>query len=380
MATKPRSIFEEVATAERPAVATGGIDRAAPDSRRLVRLWLLLLAALVVVMVLVGGLTRLTESGLSITEWNVVTGTLPPLSQADWEAEFALYQASPQYEAINQGMTLDAFKAIYWWEWAHRLLGRVIGLVWAVGYVGLLAARRMPAGWAPRLLIPGVLIGLQGAIGWWMVSSGLEPGMVSVASTRLAVHLGLAFAILGLLWWDAMRAARTEAALMTARRQGDPRLGACASWLTGALFVQILLGALVAGIDAGVAFPTWPLMGDGFFPPDPFAHDPWWSAFVADAGLVQFLHRMAGYLIAVLAVVAWLAGRRSPHRATRVAFHLILAVVALQVVLGIATVLSMAQLHAAITHQAGAILLWLLVLRGRFLARAPLTQSIRGTR
>lgn len=380
MASKPRSIFEEVGAEERPVAAAGAIDRGRSDGRPFARLWLLLLAALVVVMVLVGGLTRLTESGLSITEWNVVTGTLPPLSQADWEAEFALYRASPQYREINQGMTLEAFKAIYWWEWGHRLLGRVIGLVWAAGYVGLLVARRMPAGWSGRLLIPGVLIGVQGAIGWWMVASGLEEGMVSVASTRLAVHLGLAFAILGLVWWDALRLGRREADLMTARRQGEGRLFGVSTGLMHLLFLQILLGALVAGIDAGRAFPTWPLMGDGFLPPDPFSREPWWRAFVEDAGLVQFLHRMSGYLVAVLAVVAWARGRRSPHPATRTAFDAILAVTAVQVALGVWAVLSMAQLHVAITHQAGAIALWLLVIRGRFLARNPLVASLRGPR
>ncbi len=160
MATKPRSIFEEVATAQRPVVAAGSIDRGRPDARRWVRLWLLALAALVAVMILVGGLTRLTESGLSITEWNVVTGTLPPLSQADWDREFALYRASPQYQAINQGMTQEEFKTIFWWEWGHRFLGRVIGAVWIVGFLGFLATRRIPPGWTARLLLPGVLIGV----------------------------------------------------------------------------------------------------------------------------------------------------------------------------------------------------------------------------
>ena len=380
MATKPRSIFEEVATTERPVASTGAIDRGQADARRWVRLWLVVLMALVVTMVLVGGLTRLTESGLSITEWNVVTGTLPPLSQADWQREFALYQASPQYQAVNQGMTLAEFRSIYWWEWAHRLLGRVVGAAWVLGYLGFLLTRRLPAGWATRLLIPGVLIGLQGAVGWWMVSSGLEEGMVAVASYRLAVHLGLAFAILGLLLWDALLLGRTEASLMTARRQGERRLFGVSTGLMHLLFLQVLFGALVAGIDAGRAFPTWPLMGDGFLPPDPFGGGPWWRAFVEDPGLVQFVHRTSGYLVAILAVVTFLRARRSPHPATRQAFLLVLGAVALQVGLGIWAVLSQAQLHVAITHQATAILLWLLVVRGRFLARHPVTQSVRAAR
>ncbi|EYD73586.1 Heme A synthase, cytochrome oxidase biogenesis protein Cox15-CtaA [Rubellimicrobium mesophilum DSM 19309] len=220
MATKPRSIFEEVGTSERPATTTGAIDRGRPDARRWVRLWLGLIFVLVVAMILVGGLTRLTDSGLSITQWNLVTGTIPPMGAADWQAEFDLYRQSPQYELMNQGMTLSDFQFIYWWEWSHRLLGRVIGLVFILGFVGFLATRRLPSGWTARLLTVGVLIGLQGVVGWWMVSSGLENGMTSVASYRLATHLGLAFAILGLLAWDILLLSRRETELLTARRQG----------------------------------------------------------------------------------------------------------------------------------------------------------------
>lgn len=378
MATKPRSIFEEVATTERPATVTGSIDRGRPDARRWVRLWLVVLFALVVLMILVGGLTRLTDSGLSITEWNLVTGTIPPMSAADWQAEFDLYRQSPQYELMNQGMTLGDFQFIYWWEWSHRLLGRVIGLVFIVGFLGFLAARRVPSGWVRRLLIVGVLIGLQGVVGWWMVSSGLEAGMISVASYRLATHLGLAFAILGLLAWDILLLSRRETELLTARRQAEPRLFSVTTGLMHLLFLQIILGALVAGIDAGRAFPTWPDMGGGFLPPDPLSLEPVWRNFFENPGLVQFIHRMTGYLVAILAVVAWLRGRRSPHPATRRAFHMILGAVVLQVLLGIWAVLSMAQLHVAITHQAGAILLWTLVIRGRFLARHPFAATIRG--
>ncbi|HVG49868.1 MAG TPA: heme A synthase [Rubellimicrobium sp.] len=378
MATKPRSIFEDVGTIERPATITGAIDRGRPDARRWVRLWLIALFALVVVMILVGGLTRLTDSGLSITEWNLVTGTIPPLNTADWQAEFDLYRQSPQYELMNQGMTLADFQYIYWWEWSHRLLGRVIGSVFILGFLGFLVARRVPSGWATRLLAVGVLIGLQGVVGWWMVSSGLEDGMVSVASYRLAAHLGLAFAILGLLTWNILLLSRRETALLTARRQAEPRLFGGATGLMHLLFLQIVLGALVAGIDAGRAYPTWPDMGGGFLPPEPLSLQPLWRNFFENPGLVQFIHRMTGNAVAILAVVVWLRARRSPHATTRRAFHLILAAVGVQVALGIAAVLTMAQLHVAITHQAGAILLWTLVVRGRFLARHPIAASIRG--
>src|SRR6056297_2053808 len=206
MAEKKRSIFEEVGTGTRKAASAGGaIDRGRGGARDAVRLWLLVLFALVVLMIAVGGLTRLTDSGLSITEWRPVTGAIPPLSDAAWLSEFDRYQQIDEFQRQNSDMTLAEFKVIYWWEWGHRQLGRVIGLVWAAGFVGFLATRKMPQGWTGRLLLLGALGGLQGAIGWWMVSSGLAPGMLDVASYRLAVHLGLAFLILALIAWYVYR-------------------------------------------------------------------------------------------------------------------------------------------------------------------------------
>ncbi len=380
MARPTRSIFEEVATAEKPVAKPGGIDRGRPDARRAIRIWLGLLFVLVVAIVVVGGMTRLTDSGLSITEWKPVTGALPPMTAADWDSEFAAYQASPQYELMNTGMALSEFKTIYWWEWGHRQLGRTIGLVWAVGFLGFLALRRIPAGWTGRLFGVGALIGLQGAIDWWMVHSGLADGMVTVASYRLATHLGTAFVILGLIAWFILRLGRREAELLQARRAGERKLFAGTTGLMHMTFLQILLGALVAGIDAGRAFPTWPLMGDGFLPPDPFSITPIWRNFFEDAGLVQFMHRMVGYLLMALGIAVWLRGRRSPHPTTRLAVNAVLAMLVVQMVLGIVTALYSAPLHAAITHQFGAVLLWALILRARFYARYPRATSLRGQR
>ena len=378
MATKPRSIFEEVESDTRPTTVAVAIDRGRPDARRRVRLWLIVLFALVVAMIVIGGLTRLTDSGLSITQWDLVTGTLPPLSAADWQAEFDLYRQSPQYDLMNRGMTLDEFQFIYWWEWGHRFLGRIVGLVFIAGFLGFLAAKRLPPGSTRNLLVIGGLIGLQGAVGWWMVHSGLQDGMTSVASYRLATHLGLAFVILGLMAWQVLALARRETELLTARRQAEPRLFGGATGLMHLLFLQIVLGALVAGIDAGRAYPTWPDMAGGFLPPEPLSITPVWRNFFENAGLVQVIHRMTGYLFGVLAIVVWLRSRRSPHPMTRRAFHWVLAATALQVVLGIWAVLSSAALQVAITHQAGAVLLWVLVIRGRFLARHPIAATIRG--
>jgi cytochrome c oxidase assembly protein subunit 15 len=211
-----------------------------------------------------------------------------------------------------------------------------------------------------------------------MVHSGLQDGMISVASYRLATHLGLAFVILGLIAWQVHAMGRRETDLLTARRIAEPRLVTATTWLLGLLLLQIVLGALVAGIDAGRAYPTWPDMAGGFLPPEPLELSPVWRNFFENAGTVQFIHRMTGYLFAVLAVVVWLWARRSPHPMTRRTMHFVLGVTAVQVALGIWAVLSMAQLHVAITHQAVAVLLWVLVIRSRFLARHPVAAAIRG--
>jgi cytochrome c oxidase assembly protein subunit 15 len=375
-----RSIFEEVGDRAAAPVPRGGlIDRGAGRGRGAIRAWLVVLFLLVAAMIAIGGATRLTDSGLSITEWRPVTGALPPLSQAEWQAEFDKYRQIPQYQLVNRGMTLDEFRTIYWWEWGHRQLGRVIGLVWAAGFFGFLVARRIPPGWTGRLLGLGVLGGAQGAIGWWMVASGLDAGMVSVASTRLAVHLGLAFVILGLIAWYAMLLGRSEMALMQARRSREPRLFALSTGLMHFAFLQIVIGALVAGIDAGRSFPTWPSMNGEFFPSNAFyvPDGPAWRAVVENPGLVQFAHRMAGYLLLAFGIVAWARGRRSAHLATRRAFDWVAVMLFGQVVLGIVAVLTAAQLHAALAHQIGAVILWVLILRARHLSQYPLAGSIR---
>lgn len=377
---RKRSIFEEVGSDVKaaPAPQPGLIDRGS-GSRGAVRVWLVLIFALVAAMIVVGGLTRLTDSGLSITEWRPVTGALPPMDDAAWAAEFAKYQASPEYQLQNKGMDLAAFKTIYWWEWGHRQLGRVVGLVWALGFFGLLAARKIPSGWTGRLLGLGALGGLQGAIGWWMVSSGLTGAMVDVASYRLATHLGLAFVILGLTAWFILQLGRTEAQLLQARRSREAKLFGLGTGLMHFAFLQILLGALVAGIDAGRAFPTWPDMNGQFFPADAFyvPGRPVWAAFFENPGLVQFMHRMAGYLLLAFGIMVFVKSRRSAHGATRTAFLAVICVLALQVTLGIVTALTAAHLHVAITHQVVAILLWVLILRARFLSQYPVAGSIR---
>ena len=374
-----RSIFEEVGAQAAVQPLAGGIDARSRGARRGVRVWLAGLFLLVVVMIAVGGLTRLTDSGLSITEWKPVTGALPPMDAAAWDAEFAKYQATPEYQLQNTGMTLESFMTIFWWEWGHRQLGRVIGLVWGLGFAGFALVRAIPPGWSRRLLLIGVMIGLQGAIGWWMVSSGLTDGMVDVKSYRLAVHLGLAFGILGLLAWFILALGRSETDLMQTRRVGEGKLVTKATGLMHLTLLQVLLGALVAGIDAGRGFPTWPLMNGQFFPADAFyvPGGAAWQAFFENPGLVQFMHRMMGYLLFAYGILVWLRGRKSAHGHTRAAFNGVMAMLVVQMALGIATVLVAAQAHVAITHQIGAVILFVLILRARHLAMYPIAGSIR---
>lgn len=374
-----RSIFEDV-TADGPQAKqpkTRLIDGDKSRARRGIRIWLHILLALVAAMIILGGLTRLTDSGLSITEWKPVTGAVPPLTLEAWTEAFTKYQQTPEFSLQNSAMTLAEFKSIYWWEWAHRQLGRVIGLVWAVGFLWFLVRRQIPTGWTGRLIFIGALGGLQGAIGWWMVASGLTGRMVDVASYRLAIHLGLAFVIIGLIIWYSMLLKRGERDLMQARRNRETGLTRTATWLGLAAFAQILLGALVAGIDAGRGYIDWPWMNGEFLPSESFDYSPLWSNFFENPALVQFDHRMLGYLVFLLAAFAWWQSRTSALRATKHAFDLVLAFMFLQAVLGIATVLYAAQVHIAITHQIGAIVVITLILRARFAAMYPAQQSLR---
>ena len=378
-----RKLFEEVNTPEavKPVAQTGVIDRGRKGARGAIRIWLMMLFALVFIMIAVGGMTRLTDSGLSITEWRPVTGAVPPLSAADWASEFEKYKQIDEYQLQNAGMSLAEFKVIYWWEWGHRQLGRVIGLVWALGFLWFMIRRQIPTGWTPKLLLLGGLGGLQGAIGWWMVASGVTTGegVLDVASYRLATHLGLAFVILGFITWYMLLLGRTERDLMQARRAKEAKQFSLATGLLHFTFLQILLGALVAGIDAGRYFIDWPLMQGQFFPPDAFSIEPLWRNFFENPGLVQFMHRISGYLLAIFGVVVWLRGRQSVHATTRFAFNAVIAVLALQIVWGITTVLYAAPVHIALVHQALAVILWVLILRARYLSAYPIASSIRGT-
>ncbi len=322
---------------------------------RPVALWLITVAALVLCMVVVGGATRLTGSGLSITQWKPISGALPPLSANDWARDFALYKATPQYRDVNAGMTMAEFQSIFWWEWSHRLLGRLVGAVFAIPFFTFLALRQMPARLIWRCAILLGLGALQGLVGWWMVQSGLE-SRVSVAPERLATHLGLALILYCALIWTAMEAWSG---------QGRQRAAHTGAWPLAAMaflalvFFQCLLGALVAGNHAGLIDNDWPLMNGDFFPSDYVKAGGLWATLAHGRSAVQFNHRMVAYAVVVSAIGLASAGLNSrllmgQSRGLALAVGVIAM---LQMLLGIATLMSHVVLPLALAHQVGAAIL-----------------------
>jgi len=316
---------------------------------RAIARWLYAVAALIVAMVVVGGITRLTESGLSITEWKPISGAIPPLTTAQWQAEFANYQRIPEYQQLNRGMTLDGFKAIFFWEYLHRLLGRAIGLAFALPLLWFAVKRQVPRGYGWRLGALLALGGLQGAIGWWMVASGLSV-RTDVSHVRLAVHLGTALFILAGIVWTA----RDLIALADNPLARPAPLRALPALALALLAVQIVFGAFTAGLDAGYAFASWPLMGDALFPMGTPMVAPAWRNAVDNPIVVQFIHRWFAFVAA--AGLLLLAHRARQVRAHRAAAAVAL-LVATQIALGIATLLSGVDLPIAVAHQANAALL-----------------------
>jgi heme a synthase len=324
------------------------------DRYKSVRAWLWFVAFLVFLMVIVGGATRMTGSGLSITEWRPVSGALPPLSDAAWMAEFERYRQIPQYLLVNKGMSLGEFKFIYWWEWGHRQLGRFVGFAYMLPLLVFLVRRVVTGKLALWLIAVGLLGGFQGAIGWIMVASGLKAGMTAVAPVKLALHLTTACIILACLIWTA-RALRPQTT--TDERASGSGAGFGAG-LVVLLLVQIALGALVAGSKSGLTYNTWPLI-DGALVPSAellFIKTPWLENFASNPALVQFNHRMTAYLLLGLAVLhAWRESRKATPTA-KGARHLAYGIGA-QAVVGIVTLLLVVPIWAGLLHQALAALL-----------------------
>ncbi|WP_343519313.1 COX15/CtaA family protein [Sphingomonas sp.] len=310
---------------------------------RAIASWLYAVAALIVLMVAVGGITRLTESGLSITEWKLVTGILPPLSEAAWLAEFEKYKQIPEYQQINAGMSLAAFKGIYFWEYLHRLLGRLIGVAFALPLAWFAIRRAIPRGYGWRLAGLLVLGGLQGVIGWWMVTSGLAE-RTDVSHFRLAAHLLLALLILALLVWTALDLRGLE------RDPGyrPARLTAVAAGTGLILLVQLVFGAFTAGLNAGLVTNEWPLMNGKFFPSEVLAARPFFDALVNDPALIHWFHRWWAWVTVAALIVLARRARAAGDRMASVAIH---AAFGTQILLGIATVWTGVDIHVAALHQ-----------------------------
>ncbi len=307
-----------------------------------VRAWLFFMAFLIFCMVIVGGATRLTDSGLSITEWQPLLGAIPPLSDADWLLAFEKYKLIPEYQTVNRGMTLDAFKFIYWWEWGHRFLGRVIGIAFLLPFLTFAIMGYLTSGMLLRLAVIFVLGGLQGGLGWYMVASGLAE-RVDVSQYRLAAHLTLATVIFGAILWVAY-------GLGQARRAPRAEQERAAVIIAGLILLQVAAGGFVAGLDAGMGYNTWPLMDGQMVPRGLFTMEPWWRNLFENAMTVQFDHRVLAYVIAVA-----VAGHAFVQQSRSSA--LLLAAVLAQTGLGVWTLLWQVPLWLGLAHQAGAMLL-----------------------
>lgn len=326
------------------------------SSNTAIALWLILVAALVYAMVVVGGVTRLTRSGLSITEWNPVVGAIPPLSEEHWQAEFEKYQETPEYRHVNAGMSLDDFKRIYWVEWAHRLLGRLIGFAVIVPLIYFAVRRQLSKPLVWKLVALFILGGLQGALGWFMVKSGLVD-IPRVSPYRLTAHLGLAVALYAWLVWMVLDLKRPLV------RERHPHARGYALVIIGLIVLMILAGGFVAGTKAGFAFNTFPLMNGAFFPPGLYAMSPAWANFFEDIATVQFNHRLLAYVLLIATAAYWWWGRRAGlGQRTRRTMNWLLAALCIQIGLGIATLVFIVPVWLGALHQAGALAVFTIAL------------------
>jgi heme a synthase len=332
--------------------APAAVQTASFDVRGAVRFWLIAVAGLIFLMVLVGGATRLTESGLSITQWKPVTGILPPLNGAEWQAEFDRYKQIPQFATLNPDMTIDGFKTIFWWEWAHRLLARIVGAAFILPALWFWWKGQLKGALGRQVAVATGLLALEPIVGWWMVSSGLSE-RTEVAQERLALHLLIAAATFGALIYAAVGLGERPKPSTAARGF------AISAWIFAALvFCQLGLGALVAGLRAGLIYNTWPLMGANLVPGEAFRPNPAQAIF-GDPATAQFDHRMIAYAVVAFAIVqAIVALRAAPGSPLATRAMLLAAVALLQVALGIATLLALAPIGLALPHQALALALF----------------------
>jgi len=329
------------------------MDLQVPSESKSIAIWLGAVAALLFAMVVLGGVTRLTESGLSMVDWHPVTGWLPPLSDAAWQAEFSKYKTSPEYVKENSWMSVVDFKAIFWFEFLHRLLGRLIGVAFALPFFWFLARKQVPKALSPKLWLLLAFGGLQGALGWYMVKSGLVD-RPDVSHFRLAAHLGLAFLIYGFILWLIFGLIQPE----------EGGLDPLAVAIIGMTYVQILSGALVAGLDAGFIYNTWPLIDGHFFVTGPYDYQGFWQNVLEDRKVVQFDHRMGAYIVTGATALLWWRRRGDGPPA-----HLLAGATLFQVVLGIAALIAVVPISLGALHQAGALILFSAALYAAFRLR-----------
>lgn len=319
------------------------------NNNRQIAIWLFFVCTMIFCMVIVGGVTRLTESGLSMVHWKPISGIIPPLSEVEWAKEFAAYKQYPEYQKVNQGMSIGEFKSIFFWEYSHRLLGRLIGAVFFIPFLFFLLKRKVSSELKPKLWIMFALGGAQGLLGWWMVKSGLVDHP-DVSHYRLTAHLGLAVLIYLYIFWVA------SGLVMVRCDKTHKRPVTSLTLLTGLIFIQILLGGMVAGLNAGMIYNSWPLMEGEFIPSGLYTATPWYMNIFENIMTVQFNHRMMAYLIGLLGLYVWNEMRKDSHINVRLSGHFLLMMILGQGILGILTLIHVVPIPLAALHQGGALI------------------------
>lgn len=332
-----------------------------PRTRRQIGTWLLIGYGMVFIMLVLGGITRLTQSGLSIVEWNVIMGVVPPLNDNDWNTAFEKYQQFPEYKILNKTMTVNEFKNIFWWEFIHRLWGRLIGIVFIIPFILFIIQKKLSLTWIKKLTAVFLLGAFQGFMGWYMVKSGLIENP-HVSHYRLTMHLFLAFTICGMLLWYAMQWFSNSAANIQMAIQKS--LSKYATWLTILILLQAMLGGLVAGLKAGFMFNTYPKMGDSWLPEAAWMMDPVWMNFLENGVMIQFMHRTLALIVVAGIAAFWLKTRKMelPPQIKK-AISLLALMGFLQLTLGIVTILLAVPVFWGVAHQAGALALFTVAIR-----------------
>ena len=375
--TNGRKLFEEIVAEEvSDEKVNSHSENLSLGNNKAIIIWLWVLLIALIVLIVVGGLTRLTDSGLSIVEWKPVAGIFPPLNEVAWIAEFEKYKNIPEFKLVNFDISIKEFKYIYWWEWGHRQLARFVGFIWLVGFVFFWITKRIPKNWTYYFLGIGCLGGLQGFLGWWMVSSGLTGRVVDVFSYRLAIHLTLAFIILSYVYWAILRTGSHSVSMYEAKRYRNSFFLKIVVFVGIISYLQLVLGALVAGIDAGRGYNDWPYMNGSFIPSNLFGYQPFLSNFFENPGLVQFNHRVLGYILFFSVLYLWFVSRKLAYKKIKITSNYLFLILTFQIALGVITVLYRAPVLMASLHQFTAIIFILVFVNLFFNSCFPIREKI----